>query len=537
MKKRLIIILVLIVLLPLAVLVHFGVALAQREQERTESRYKQVLSGRLQDINSGITKLVESGERELLQALELPSFDAELIRGRIRTERLLRQIFILDADGRLIYPDKNDLLTNEEQKFLERTASLWENGEAFWMPAEKTVQQKAYQSISLIRRRRQDFVRPAPSYGWHTWFWGEGLRLIFWQRQANGYIIGTEVERAAMIADVIGQLPSADYSRTPLPDGRIVLVDAQNRTLYQWGSFVPADDESYAVTLPAPAPFTAWTFRYYVAAAAAGNALGGSAVFNIVSGLAVLTLALIALAVYFYRESSRDMREASRRVTFVNQVSHELKTPLTNIRMYAELLEKRLPDDDPHTRGYIEILVAETGRLSRLISNVLTFAKQRRDKLKLHLQPAIVDDVIKSVAASFTPALDALNIKVEHVGSAGRSVALDVDKLEQILGNLINNVEKYAAGATTLRIERRQDEASTTIIIADDGSGIPQEQRERIFRPFERLSNRLTDGVSGTGIGLSIARQLARLHGGDLILLPVNGGGAVFELRLRTTAG
>jgi signal transduction histidine kinase len=228
------------------------------------------------------------------------------------------------------------------------------------------------------------------------------------------------------------------------------------------------------------------------------------------------------------------MREASRRVTFVNQVSHELKTPLTNIRMYAELLEKRLPDDDPRSRSYIEILVAETGRLSRLISNVLTFAKQRRDKLKLHLQPAVVDDVIKSVAASFAPALDALNIRVEHTGSAGRSVALDVDKLEQILGNLINNVEKYAADAATLRIERRQDEASTTIIVADDGSGIPQEQRDRIFRPFERLSNRLTDGVSGTGIGLSIARQLARLHGGDLILLPANGSGAAFQITLNT---
>ncbi len=165
--------------------------------------------------------------------------------------------------------------------------------------------------------------------------------------------------------------------------------------------------------------------------------------------------------------------------------------------------------------------------------NVLTFASHRRGKLRLHPQTAVVDDIIASVVTSFAPTLETMGIKVILEGEAGRRVELDVDLLEQILGNLINNVEKYATDATELRITCRQDAAMTTIVVTDNGAGIPAAQRDSVFQPFVRLSNKLTDGISGTGIGLTIARQLAILHGGNLALLPQNGG-AAFELTLST---
>ncbi len=525
MKRRLILILGLIVLLPLAVLIAFGVALARQEKARIQSRYEQVLTGRLSDINTGIAKLVQSRERELLKALEIPTFEPDRIRTQVRNNRLLRQIFVVGVDNKLIHPRSDGVLTQEEQAFLERTKSLWESGESFWSPEEVVTK-------SSSRSRKQKRSQPN-QYGWHTWFWGEGLRLIFWMQQPSGNIVGAEVERAALMADIIGQLPVAEYSSTPLPEGRITLVDAQNHPLYQWGAFSPAKNASPIVAQNLPAPFTAWALHYFVPANGIGHALGRSTRFNMIIGLVALALALIALAIYFYRESSRDMHEAARRVTFVNQVSHELKTPLTNIRMYAELLEKRIPEDDKRTHNYIGVLVSETQRLSRLITNVLTFATHRRGKLKLHTQPATVDSVINSVVASFTPALEALGITVVMEGQAEHCVDLDVDALEQILGNLITNVEKYATQATTLRITSTQDGARTTLVVADDGSGIPDAQRESIFRPFVRLSNKLTDGVTGTGIGLSIARQLAQLHGGNLELLPSKGG-ATFRLTLNT---
>jgi len=519
MKKRLVLILGLIVLLPLVVLIGFGVALARQEKARVQARYEQVLFERLGDINAGVAKLLGTRERELLRALTLPSYDTEAIRDRVRGSRLLRQIFVIASDGRLLHPRQREALTADEQAFLGRTASLWESGESFWSPVENTG----------AKGKRA----AAPSFGWHPWFWGEGLRLIFWLRLPSGDIVGAEVERAAIMADVIGQLPVGAGSRTALSEGRIVLVNAHSRPLYQWGDYAPAVDEAPTVTQPLPAPLSAWNLRYYVPTNGIGRAIGRSAMFNIAAGLAALALSLIVLAVYFYRESSRDMHEAARRVSFVNQVSHELKTPLTNIRMYAELLDNRIPGDDTRSRGYVGVLVSETQRLSRLITNVLTFASHRRGKLRLHTQPVNVDKVIEAVTETFKPALDALGIHVQLEGNADRCVALDVDALEQILGNLISNVEKYATRATTLRIVRRQEADTTTITVSDNGVGIPAAQRETIFQPFVRLSNKLTDGVTGTGIGLAIARQLAALHGGGLDLLP-GVGGATFELTLNT---
>ncbi|MBT3191001.1 MAG: HAMP domain-containing histidine kinase [Verrucomicrobia bacterium] len=527
MKRRLVFILGLIVLLPLTVLVGFGIAVARQEKARAQSRYEQVLVGRLSDINSGIAKLVEVHQRELLQILELPTFEPDRIRAQVRTSRLARQLFVIAPTGDLLHPQKGGVLTAEERAFLERTESLWESGESFWIPEEIAATSKK----RAIKGRKR--VIRANDSGWHTWFWGEGLRLIFWVRRPTGHIVGAEVERAAMMSDVIAQLPVADYTRTPLPKGRIVLVDAQSRPLYQWGAFQPAKGTLPTVAQNLPAPFTAWSLHYFVPANGIGAALGRSAIFNIVTGLSALALSLIALATYFYRESSRDMHEASRRVTFVNQVSHELKTPLTNIRMYAELLEQRISEEDKRCRSYIDVLVAETQRLSRLITNVLTFATQRRGNLKLHPKTACVDSVIANVIASFDPALRAMGIEVVLEGKADRPVALDVDALEQILGNIISNVEKYATQATTLRLHREQHAGTTVVTVSDDGPGVPAAQRDTIFRPFVRLSNKLTDGVSGTGIGLTISRRLAMLHGGTLSLVPT-ASGATFKLTLKT---
>jgi signal transduction histidine kinase len=227
------------------------------------------------------------------------------------------------------------------------------------------------------------------------------------------------------------------------------------------------------------------------------------------------------------------MREAQQRVTFVNQVSHELRTPLTNIRMYAELLEGDLPDEDEKPRRHLSVIVSESQRLSRLIGNILNFSRRKRNALRLRASAGIVDELVESVLANFSAAFDACGIKVDFDGQAGRTVRLDRDAVEQILGNLFNNVEKYAASGGLLAVRTRHDGDQTVITVSDRGPGIPLRQRERIFSPFHRISNKVTDGVAGTGIGLSIARDLARLHGGDLVALDVEQG-AAFELRIST---
>jgi signal transduction histidine kinase len=245
-----------------------------------------------------------------------------------------------------------------------------------------------------------------------------------------------------------------------------------------------------------------------------------------------LALVIAGLAIYFFRENAREMREASQRVSFVNQVSHELKTPLTNIRMYAEMIDEELGEEDETLRRRLQIIVAESQRLSRLIGNVLTFSRKQRSTLTLHPEPGNIDSVLRDLTQNFEPSLRAKGIETTCFGNAGHTAVFDRDVLEQIVGNLLSNVEKYARSARGVEVRSTQEDETVTITVADDGPGIPQRDRARVFDPFYRVSNRLTDGVAGTGIGLSIARDLARLHGGDLLLQP-SARGACFRLAIR----
>jgi signal transduction histidine kinase len=115
--------------------------------------------------------------------------------------------------------------------------------------------------------------------------------------------------------------------------------------------------------------------------------------------------------------------------------------------------------------------------------------------------------------------------------NATKTIKADKDALEQIIGNLLSNIEKYVPNNGMVDIETSQSEKWTTITISDNGPGIATNQRQRIFDAFHRISNKLSDGISGTGIGLSISRELALMHGGDLLLLDSDTG-AKFQLKL-----
>ena len=171
-------------------------------------------------------------------------------------------------------------------------------------------------------------------------------------------------------------------------------------------------------------PLGAWRLEYYASSSVAGAAAGGLPWWRGPAPAALLALGVLALAFYFYREQAREMRDAAQRVSFVNQVSHELKTPLTNIRMYAELLDKDLGEqsnagEDNRSRRYLDVIVFESQRLSRLIGNVLSFSRSRREALELHRQSGVVDDVIQRVLDQFEPALRTKDIDVRF--AHGRS--------------------------------------------------------------------------------------------------------------------
>ncbi|MCU0242549.1 MAG: HAMP domain-containing histidine kinase [Vicinamibacteria bacterium] len=369
--------------------------------------------------------------------------------------------------------------------------------------------------------------RSAPAHGWYTWFDGSDLNLLFWQRAADGRLVALEADRARLLADVIARLPEGESS-----DRTFELLDARGEVLHRFGLYEPAAGTAPLARLDLRQPLAAWQIVAHAPAQALGRMRVGLWS-GLGLGLFASALALSGLAFYLYREHARGVRLAESRVSFVNRVSHELKTPLTNIRLYAELLEERLDDDDEVARRQLAVVIAEGQRLGRLIDNVLTFGRHQRGALRLRSAPGAVDAIVARASDRWAPALTAKGVRLVRRLAAPDAVMVDADALAQILDNLLSNVEKYAASGGEVVVTTEQGVRETTIVVADRGPGVPAEARERVFEPFERLHDNVTEAAAGTGIGLSIVRELARLHGGD-VSVRAGDPGALFEVRIAT---
>ena len=245
-----------------------------------------------------------------------------------------------------------------------------------------------------------------------------------------------------------------------------------------------------------------------------------------------LAVVLVIAGLVLFMQQRRAQRLAGQRVSFVNRVSHELGTPLTNMLLNLELGMEALDAERPgEARRRLDFVVEETRRLARLVRNVLAFSRRERGKLNVSPVPCVPDEVIAGVIDQFSPALARSGIVVERQAGATATVLCDVDALAQVVANLVSNVEKYAATGQWLGIESSLAGHTLVLRVADRGPGIPAGAREKIFHPFERVDDSVRRGITGTGLGLAIARDLTELMGGTLELIEADKG-AVFELRI-----
>ncbi len=245
-------------------------------------------------------------------------------------------------------------------------------------------------------------------------------------------------------------------------------------------------------------------------------------------GSGILAAVLVVAGGVLYAERRRGVRLAEERVSFVNRVSHELGTPLTNILLNLDLAAHAVERRPHEAERRLGIAAEEVRRLARLVGNVLTFSRGERKALELRRVSCLPDQVIGGVLEQFQPSLARRGILVEWRAEAVGPVMMDPDALAQIAGNLISNVEKYAAGGGWLGVESRLEDGCLHLRVADRGPGIPRRMEGRVFAPFSRLRSEVSEGASGTGLGLAIARDLARRADGELVFLRAEGG-AVFE--------
>jgi signal transduction histidine kinase len=247
--------------------------------------------------------------------------------------------------------------------------------------------------------------------------------------------------------------------------------------------------------------------------------------------LLALTGGLVVAALLQLR---RDAELAQLRGDFVSGVSHELRTPLAQIRMFAETLLLGRVRNDEERRRSLEIIVNESQRLSHQVNNLLLYSRSERQGVRIDPAPTDLSGLVNEVAEAFDPLAQAARSDLA-VHPNGTIVArVDGRMVRQALLNLLDNAIKYGpAGQTiSLGVEHLESVDRARLFVEDQGPGVPEDQRRRIWEPYFRMETHRESSVAGSGIGLSVVRQVAEAHGADLSVEPGQGGGARFQLDL-----
>ena len=240
-----------------------------------------------------------------------------------------------------------------------------------------------------------------------------------------------------------------------------------------------------------------------------------------VLGWVTLVLAIVFLSGFYtvYRLGLSQINLARQQQDFVSAVSHELKTPLTSIRMYGEMLKEGWADPEKQQQ-YYSYIHDESERLTRLISNVLQLAKITRNEPQFDLKSVEVGELMNRIESKISGQAQSSGFALEFdTDSRADKASIDIDEdcFSQIVINLVDNAIKFSGNAEEKRIEISSglSKANEVVIsVRDHGPGIPKDQLKKIFRLFYRSESELTRETVGTGIGLAIVHQLSQAMGG-----------------------
>ena len=243
------------------------------------------------------------------------------------------------------------------------------------------------------------------------------------------------------------------------------------------------------------------------------------------TGRSTLVIMMAVLAAIFliglfaiYKSTRAIVDLSERRSQFVSSVTHELKTPLTNIRMYIEMLEQGIAKDTEREQEYFQIINSEGSRLSRLINNVLDLAKLEKKQRSLNLTQGTFEEVVAEVQTVMQAKLKQEGFTLKIVQEEISPFKYDREAMIQVLINLIENSIKFCRSALNKEITIRihQEPKRVKIEVSDHGPGIPRHALKKVFDDFYRVDNALARKTRGTGIGLALVKKFIKLIGGDV---------------------
>ncbi|MFZ5478373.1 MAG: sensor histidine kinase [Myxococcota bacterium] len=348
-----------------------------------------------------------------------------------------------------------------------------------------------------------------------------------------GLVVAWELDPRAIDAVVVPELVVRQFSSEPAnyhlrvvaPEttGEPVSLETLRRSL----SERLAESEALVERAMAP-PFGHW--RVSIDAPEGGPTSARGALWTVVLllGTSVLGVVLMGRAVV------QQVRLSRLQTDFVSNVSHELRTPLTSIRLFVETLQSGRVQDPEKVRECLDVIAQESERLTRKIERVLTWARMEAGRRIYEFEDVRPIDLVKRALEAFRGHDLAGEVDVAvDVPPELPLVSVDVDAMSEALLNLVSNARKYGGPDVHIRVEGRADRRHVYLTVADDGPGVPREERKRIFEKFYRPDVLASRRSEGSGLGLAIVAAAVQAHKGRVDVESEEGEGARFTIRLK----
>ncbi len=392
-------------------------------------------------------------------------------------------------------------------------------------PAPLVDEEKTEASRTVSRGRSFEELRAESGSGILPRITDDGMELLFWSERADGTVAGFLLDGDAVRDRIVGVIPeilTGTRILTVLDERSDPLVVPAVRELPEWR--LPFVAREISPRLPG---WEAGAWLTDPSEAESRARVAERAVWMMVGALFFVIAVGGAVII---RVLTSEMRLARRKTTFVANVSHELKTPLTSIRLFAEMLQSGRLKDEEKRRDYLRTMVSEAERLSRLVENVLSFSRDGGGTSSL--EPLDLAELARETALQMNPGLSGNGFTCSFSADGPAVVLGDPGALRQVVMNLLSNAEKYSGQGREIQVRCVRDRGQAVVEVMDRGPGITQSHRGRVFQEFFRGDDSLTASKSGAGLGLYIARTIARRHGGDVCYAPREGGGSVFSLAI-----
>lgn len=400
------------------------------------------------------------------------------------------------------------------------------------------VAQNAEAQLSQVEPRTSDFQTAISdgTDGVIARYAQNSLELILWTRppEGDGYVFGLALPAAAVrsfVKDAFAMVSPATR------DACLAVLDENAHPVALSHPAFAADWKRPFIASEIGETLPHWETALYLLHP---DQLASNARLVTIFIILLIVLALAAIlsgGSFVALDARRQLQLAQKKTDFVSNVSHELKTPLTSIRMFAELLEQGRIDQPEKRSRYLRIIILESERLTRLINNVLDFARSGRKNKSYRMKAQDLLPIVERAWEAESTRLREAGFHCERTADAKPCpVVADGDAIGQVLVNLLSNAEKYSGGRREVSLRTRRENGCALVSVEDRGIGVPAGDERRIFDAFHRSNDSLASSAQGTGLGLTLARGIARDHGGDIEFHRREGGGSTFTLRLPIAA-